>query len=134
MAFATGGMHEVTAEKLALLDASGPVSTASDHTYREHVVLEAIHRAGSRFNQIICVGDGLWDVRAAIATGSQLIGIGPSTTAFGEWFPSTHLYTSFNEIDVTADFTLRPPAGTTTRVPNGETAFTARPALCGCWN
>ncbi|WP_330456117.1 haloacid dehalogenase-like hydrolase [Streptomyces sp. NBC_00820] len=134
VAFATGGMREVTAAKLAPLGVAGPVSTASDHTFREHVVREAIHQAGDGFDRVVCVGDGPWDVRAAVATGSQFIGIGESTAPFGEWFPRTRLFGSFDEIDPAADFTLAPPVGQVAAEPDADKAFSARPAPCVCWN
>ncbi|MYT33696.1 MULTISPECIES: HAD family hydrolase [unclassified Streptomyces] len=134
VAFATGGMRKVTEVKLAPLGAAGPVATASDHTFREHVVREAVRQAGTGFDRVISVGDGPWDVRAAVATGSQFIGIGESTAPFGDWFPRTHLFASFDEIDPAADFALSPPAGRVAAVPDTDVAFTARPASCGCWN
>lgn len=134
VAFATGGMREVTAAKLALLGASGPVSTATEHTFREHVVLEAMQQAGGGFDRTVCVGDGPWDVRAALHTSSQFVGIGHSTAPFGDWFLPTHLFASFDDVDLTADFTLYPPAGNIARVPEAGAAFTAQPAWCGCWN
>lgn len=134
VAFATGGMREVTAVKLALLEASGPVATASDHTFREHVVREAIHQAGEGFDRVVCVGDGPWDVRAAVATGSQFIGIGESTKPFGAWFPRTHLFGSFDGIDPAADFSLVPPAGQVEAEPDADKVFTGRPAPCVCWS
>ncbi|MFD8218281.1 hypothetical protein ACFV2U_32370 [Streptomyces sp. NPDC059697] len=57
VAFATGGMREVTAAKPAPLGAAGAVTTASDHTFREHVVREAIHQAGDGFDRVVSVGD-----------------------------------------------------------------------------
>lgn len=134
VAFATGGMREVTAAKLAPLGAAGPVATASDHTFREHVVREAVHLSGERFDRVVCVGDGPWDVRAAVALGSEFIGIGASSAPFGEWFPGTHLFGSFDEIDPAADFTLHPPKGKVAAEPDAQTVFTPRPASCGCWN
>lgn len=134
VAFATGGLREVTEPKLAALGAVGPVATASDHTFREHLLREAIHQAGDGFERVVCVGDGPWDVRAAVAIGSQFIGIGESTAPFGEWFPGTHLFSSFEEIDPAADFTLNPPAGQVAGEPGEDMAFTACPAPCRCWN
>ncbi|MFF2514193.1 hypothetical protein [Streptomyces sp. NPDC058086] len=110
------------------------MSTASDHTLREHVVREAIHQAGDGFDRVVSVGDGPWDVRAAVATGSQFIGIGGSTAPFGAWFPHTHLYGSFDEIDPAADFSLTPPVGQVAAEPDADKAFAARPASCDCWN
>lgn len=133
VAYATGGMREVTAVKLAPFEVGGPVATASDHTFREHVVREAVHRAGTGFDRVVAVGDGPWDVRAAVATGSQFIGIGGSAAPFGAWFPRTHLFASFDEVDPSADFTLLPPAGQVAAEPDAGTVFTAGPALCGCW-
>ncbi|GAA0317435.1 HAD family hydrolase [Streptomyces polychromogenes] len=140
VAFATGGLREVTAAKLAPLGggSAGPVSTASEHTFREHLVREAVHRAAERagggFERVVCVGDGPWDVRAAVATGAEFIGIGPDTTPFGDWFPRTHLFGSFDEVDPAADFTLVPPAGRVAAEPDADKEFTARPAPCPCWD
>ncbi|SDI16857.1 Phosphoglycolate phosphatase, HAD superfamily [Actinokineospora alba] len=133
VAFATGGMREVTAVKLAPLDAVGPVATASEHTFREHVVREAIHQAGGPFDRVVAVGDGPWDVRAAVATGSQFIGIGETVAPFGDWFPTTHLFTSFDDVDPAADFTLTPPPGQVTADPDTDDIFAARPLACRCW-
>ncbi|MFD3873089.1 HAD family hydrolase [Streptomyces sp. NPDC058623] len=134
VAFATGGMREVTAAKLAPLGASGPVSTASEHTYREHLVREAVHRAGGDFERVVCVGDGPWDLRAAVATGSQFIGMGGSSAPFGDWFPATHLFGSFDDVDPARDFTLSPPPGAVAAEPDADTPFAAGPAGCGCWH
>ncbi|MFF5703661.1 HAD family hydrolase [Streptomyces sp. NPDC012794] len=140
VAFATGGLREVTAAKLAPLGggAGGPVSTASEHTFREHVVREAVHQAvernGGGFERVVCVGDGPWDVRAAVATGSEFIGIGAATAPFGDWFPRTHLFASFDQVDPAGDFTLVPPAGRVAPEPDPDKVFTARPVACPCWN
>ncbi|MBV8934030.1 MAG: HAD family hydrolase [Kutzneria sp.] len=133
VAFATGGMREVTAVKLAPFGALGPVATASDHTFREHVVREAIHQSGTGFDRVVSIGDGPWDMRAAVATGSQFIGIGPSTAPFGDWFPETHLFSSFGDVDPGADFSLCPPEGAVAAEPHADKAFAARPAACVCW-
>lgn len=87
---------------------------------------EIIHQAGTGFDRVISVGDGPWDLRAAIATGSQFIGIGESTAPFGAWFPRTHLFASLDDIDPTTDFTVAPPAGQVAE-PDADKAFTARP-------
>ena len=123
----TGGMREVTAVKLALLQASGPVATASDHTFREHLVLEAIYRAGEDFDRVVCVGDGPWDLRAAVATGSQFLGIGVSTEPFGPWYPRANLFASFQDIDPAADFSLALPPGHVEAEADTDGTFTARP-------
>ncbi|GAA3274082.1 HAD family hydrolase [Streptomyces lavendulae] len=138
VAFATGAMREVTEAKLAPLAVTGPVVTANEHAFREHLVREAVHRsaerAGAAFDRVVCVGDGPWDVRAAVATGSQFIGIGASPEPFGDWFPRTHLFTSFDDIDPAADFTLLPPAGRVAGEPDADRVFAPRPASCPCWN
>lgn len=87
---------------------------------------EIIHQAGTGFDRVISVGDGPWDLRAAIATGSQFIGIGESTAPFGAWFPRTHLFASLDDPDPTTDFTVAPPAGQVAE-PDADKAFTARP-------
>ncbi|GLW91109.1 HAD family hydrolase [Actinokineospora globicatena] len=127
VAFATGGMREVTAVKLAAFGVTGPVATAADHTFREHVVREAIHQAGAGFDRVISVGDGPWDVRAAVAIGSECVGSSPAP--FGPWFPESAVFASFVDIDLSADFTL--VALEDVVEPD---AFTARPAACACWN
>lgn len=134
VAFATGGLPGVTAAKLAPLAPDGVVATAGEHTFREHVVREAVHRAGGPFDRVIAVGDGPWDVRAAVALGTEFIGIGASTAPFGDWFPCTHLFASFDAVDPDADFRLAPPAGAVPEPPDAATEFTPGPDRCGCWD
>ncbi|MEU8774290.1 HAD family hydrolase [Streptomyces sp. NPDC048606] len=136
-AFATGALREVTTAKVAALGAVGPVVTGSDHTFRAHLVREAVRRASDRaggaFDRVVCVGDGPWDVRAALDTGSEFIGIGTDTAPFGDWFPRNRLFASFDDVDPAADFTLTPPPGRTVAEPDADKAFAAGPAACPCW-
>lgn len=134
VSFATGGMRAITTAKLAPFDVQGPVATASDHTFREHVVREAIHQAGGPFDRVVAVGDGPWDVRAAVATGSQFIGIGETDASFGDWFPRTHLFRSFDDIDPTVDFTFAPPPDRIAAAPATDGQFNPRPWECHCWS
>lgn len=140
--FATGGLRAVTEMKLRSvgLDVpAGGVATASDHTYREHVVLEAVHRAAASrdpaqsFDRIIAFGDGPWDVRAALVFGFEFVGVGESGRAFGPWFPPTHLISRYEQVDLRRDYTLTPPAEAGPPVPEADD-FTAAPGVCGCWS
>jgi phosphoglycolate phosphatase-like HAD superfamily hydrolase len=140
VAYATGGMREVTAVKLAGLAPSGtagPVATASEHTFREHILREAIEQSaadGAAFDRVIAVGDGPWDVRAAVTAGLEFIGIGDSPAPFGAWFPRSHLFASFDDVDLDRDYTLAPPPGQVVAVPDDGRLFTAHPRRCPCWN
>jgi phosphoglycolate phosphatase-like HAD superfamily hydrolase len=142
VAYATGGMREVTTVKLAGLTPPGvcdPVATASEHTFREHILREAIEQSrqgadGGGFDRVIAVGDGPWDVRAAVTAGIQFIGIGESTAPFGAWFPRTHLFASFDDVDLDRDYTLAPPPGEVVPAAGAGEGFTARPRRCACWN
>lgn len=97
---------------------------------------EIIHQAGTGFDRVISVGDGPWDLRAAIATGSQFIGIGESTAPFGAWFPRTHLFASLDDPDPTTDFTVAPPAGQVAPGAGRRQGFHRPPApgACACWS
>ncbi|WP_028933182.1 HAD family hydrolase [Pseudonocardia spinosispora] len=139
IAYATGGMREVAVRKLATVapsDDSAVVATASEHTFREHVVRDAIDRAGGDRapKRIIAVGDGTWDVRAAVALDIEFIGIGDSPQVFGPWFPRTHLAASFDEIDLTRSYTLRPPSGSVPPEPGRDTRFVGDSGDCPCWD
>lgn len=142
--FATGGLSAVTEMKLrsvGLEAPAGSVATASDHTYREHVVREAVHRAiasrepgGAGFDRVIAFGDGLWDVRAALALGFEFVGVGESGRAFGPWFPSTHLIHRYEQVDLGRDYTLTPPPDAVPPAPEADGDFTAGPGACVCWS
>ena len=136
--FATGGLREVTTVKLAGLAPDAPadlVVTASDHTFREHIVREAIRRGSTAgtFGRVISIGDGPWDVRAAVATGSEFIGVGATSAAFGDWFPATHLISSFDEVDLTRDYTLSPPPGAVPAAPEDAEGLGSTAVECHCW-
>lgn len=139
IAYATGGMREVAVLKLATVAPPGGatfVATASEHTFREHIVRDAIHRATDECaaERVISVGDGTWDVRAAVALGTEFIGIGDSTDVFGAWFPRTHLVASFDEIDLSRSYALRPPKGSVPVEPGRDTRFVAASVHCPCWD
>jgi phosphoglycolate phosphatase-like HAD superfamily hydrolase len=135
--YATGGMREATLLKLAMLlpdVGRAQLATASEHTFREHIVREALNRAGGSYERIIAVGDGRWDLRAACAIGAEFIGVGPSTAPFGDWFPRTHLASSFDGVDLRRDYSLTPPTGAIGRIPDADAAFAAHPKNCVCWH
>lgn len=142
--YATGGLSGVTEAKLRSTGLEAPaagIATASDHTYREHVVREAVHRAtaaqdgGAGFDRVIAFGDGPWDVRAAVAFGFEFVGVGESGRAFGPWFPATHLINRYEQVDLGRDYTLAPPPDAVPPAPESAGEFTAGPgAACVCWS
>ncbi|MCA9056911.1 MAG: HAD family hydrolase [Planctomycetaceae bacterium] len=57
-----------------------PVATADDGRTRSEIVRTAIQRASQHcgirdFHRIICVGDGLWDVKTAVLLDLPIIGV-----------------------------------------------------------
>lgn len=82
-AIATGGWRTTACLKL---DAAGvphagiPAAHADDAHPRESIVsiaaARAIESAGTAFERIVYVGDGIWDVRAARRLGIGFVGIG----------------------------------------------------------
>ncbi len=84
MALATGGWREAARVKigrsgLGLDDL--PAAFGEDGPSRQDIVRAAIARAREHagvddFARIVCVGDGVWDVRTAISLGLPCIGVG----------------------------------------------------------
>jgi phosphoglycolate phosphatase-like HAD superfamily hydrolase len=78
-AFASGGMRRTALFKLACAGIDGskvPGAFANDHLSREGIARCAIERAGGNLqDDIVYVGDGLWDVRTSAAVGMRFIGI-----------------------------------------------------------
>jgi phosphoglycolate phosphatase-like HAD superfamily hydrolase len=52
-----------------------PTAFADDGPSRETIIQSAIWRAGNRFERIVCVGDAVWDVRAARRLELPFVGI-----------------------------------------------------------
>ncbi|MGB0404503.1 MAG: HAD family hydrolase [Salibacteraceae bacterium] len=81
--FATGSLLEPAKHKL--ISTSIPfneaiLATSDKIEVREEIVQEAINKAESfyntKFNRIISIGDGLWDLQVARNLGLEFIGIG----------------------------------------------------------
>jgi phosphoglycolate phosphatase-like HAD superfamily hydrolase len=81
VALATGAWEASARLKLrtAGLDVGGlPLATSDDHPIREEIVRRAIARAeagNGPFEEIVSVGDGVWDLRTARALGIGFVGI-----------------------------------------------------------
>jgi phosphoglycolate phosphatase-like HAD superfamily hydrolase len=87
VALATGGWEASARLKLAAigLDPSTLVlASASDAESRAEILHLAVHRAtggGEEPARVVSVGDGVWDVRAAVALGWPFVGIGTQAQA-----------------------------------------------------
>lgn len=79
IALASGGMRRTALFKLACAGIDGarvPGAFANDHVSREGIARCAIARAGGSLDDdIVYVGDGLWDVQTSAALGMRFIGI-----------------------------------------------------------
>jgi FMN phosphatase YigB (HAD superfamily) len=78
--FATGDWGHTAGMKLrnAGIPASGlPLTSCDDRDCRTEIMTEALSRMGGSFDRILYIGDGEWDMRAALALGWDFIGIGP---------------------------------------------------------
>jgi phosphoglycolate phosphatase-like HAD superfamily hydrolase len=100
IAIATGCWH---GEALFKLKASGvnvigiPMATSDDDKNRTRIMQIAAERAGDfygcpRFERVVYIGDGPWDLQEARALGYRFIGIGPRVQAHqgggnGRWHP-----------------------------------------------
>lgn len=83
-ALATGGMKATAVFKLSKIgvDAgSMPGAFANDSVVREEIVKRAIQLAGVDTDDIVYVGDALWDVRTSAALGLRFIGITKESSA-----------------------------------------------------
>ncbi len=77
-ALATGGMKATALFKLSKIGvdaASMPGAFANDSVVREEIVKRAIRLADADTDDIVSVGDALWDVRTSAALGLRFIGI-----------------------------------------------------------
>ncbi len=89
VALASGGWRESVTVKLqaAALDlALLPGGFSEDGPSRERIVVTAVRRACEyhgcdSLNRIVCVGDGVWDVRTARQLGYAFIGVGSGAKA-----------------------------------------------------
>jgi len=102
-ALATGGWGASARLKLACagIDAEGlPLATSDDCEARVDIVREAIARAHdawhvTRFERIVCVGDGTWDAETARQLGYPFVGIFRDGSTLPEGTPCTiHDYTN----------------------------------------
>lgn len=82
-AIATGGWGASAAIKLSaagLMTTSVPLACADDAESREDIVRLAWRKAeaaaGRRFERVVSVGDGPWDVRTARSLGLPFVGVG----------------------------------------------------------
>lgn len=86
IALATGGWRRSALMKLeaAGLDVTLPIATADDSYSREVIITTAIERAKKEYNQqefeqIVCIGDGIWDVLTAIQLQLPFVGAASGT-------------------------------------------------------
>lgn len=119
--FATGGMREVSADKLAaLFPARGgcgaaPLATATEHAYREHIVLDAVARAAAAhgvagFARVVCVGDGPWDALAARRLGFEFAGVAGDPGRFRGLCPAANVVPAPGALDPARRYPLDGPA------------------------
>ena len=69
VAIATGGWLETITFRLNVAGipfTSIPLVTSSDHYSRAEIIAASVRQAGRPLEEAICVGDGLWDFRAAM--------------------------------------------------------------------
>lgn len=109
------------------------VATASEHTHREHILLEAValahrHYGLPTFERIVSIGDGPWDAQAATSIGCEFIGIGPTADHFRGLCPDDNRVAAFEHIDLTRRYTMVDGAASTAFGP----AFPR--SGCECWN
>lgn len=84
VAIATGGWHESAQLKLqkANIEIKGiPLASANDALSREDIIKTAIIKAENayqveKFQKVVFVGDGVWDVKAAYKLNIAFLGIG----------------------------------------------------------
>ncbi len=107
-AIATGGWRAAASLKVeaAGLDiARLPAAFAEDGPSRESIVCTAIDRARVRhrcdtFDRVVCIGDSIWDVRAAARLELPFIGVkgeANSTVLVGKGV--SHVLTNFTDVD-----------------------------------
>ena len=88
-ALATGSWRQAVTLKLASAGIPlglAPMACGEDGVSREKILKTAIGRAAELhgvpgFSSVVCVGDGLWDARAASELGHAFIGIGHGAEA-----------------------------------------------------
>ncbi|MDQ0418380.1 phosphoglycolate phosphatase-like HAD superfamily hydrolase [Croceifilum oryzae] len=81
--FATGSLRSAAEDKLAIfsdIDCVPVLSTATEGITREEIVKSGIEKAKqtyqiSHFEQIISIGDGMWDYRTAHNLDLQFVGV-----------------------------------------------------------
>ena len=78
VALATGGMRRTALFKLARIGVNGtalPGAFANDAPTRAEIVRTAIERSGVDADDLVYIGDGVWDVRTAAYLDIRFIGI-----------------------------------------------------------
>jgi len=108
IAFATGSLPESAIFKMgsAGLDMDTAVLATSKMSFsREGFVLEAIEKAKhyynvSKFEQVISVGDGIWDLKTAQNLNLDFIGIGAKNKAIMEVSGMEHWFEDFTLFEV----------------------------------
>ncbi len=77
-ALATGGMRQTALFKLGRIGIDGtqmPGAFANDGISRAEIAQVAIERSGIEPDEVIYVGDGVWDVQTASELGMRFVGI-----------------------------------------------------------
>lgn len=118
IAFATGSLQESAIYKMnsAGLEMDAAVLATSKTSFsREGFVLEAIEKAKSYYNvtefeQIISVGDGIWDLKTAQNLSIEFIGIGAKNKAAMEANEMQHWFEDFTDFIVPLFKTLKVPS------------------------
>lgn len=108
VAYATGGVRPASVGKLVRLGAISAIdrlATATEHAWREHIVLEAVERAKrsteqEAFDRIVCVGDGAWDARGAQRLGFEFLGIAADPAHFEGRCPDGNVMASLMGADL----------------------------------
>lgn len=108
IAFATGSLPESAIYKMASAGLSiepAILATSKTSFNREGFVLDAIEKAKkhynvSSFDQIISVGDGLWDLKTAQNLGLEFIGIGKANKGVMTANGMKHWFENFEAFEV----------------------------------
>jgi len=88
VAFATGSMRRVAGHKLAQLGVdleTAVLTTATEATTRERIVASAIDLAAGAASappRALSIGDGIWDLRTALALGLPFLAVESGTHSF----------------------------------------------------
>ncbi len=105
MGIATGGWGHTARMKLraaGLSDLNVPMSSGDDAHSRKKVMQICASRMKSSISDFVYVGDGEWDLRAALKLGWQFIGVGSRLEGKCDvWVPDLRNATPFLKLSCT---------------------------------